>query len=174
MNEYLKKILGNMENITIIDRYNSNIFTTYGNDIEKINADKKFVIDLLKYLKIKFNKTIPLKYLKKKIHKYNNRYNKLPTMKELENVRNENDIFSGEELKDIFSGEELKDIPKERLVFIEKIDDTYNGFDVMHLRKYLFENKKEIYINPLTTNKISEYDMNKILKIDIRSINYFS
>ena len=157
-------LLGNMQNITIINKFNSYIFTTYDKDIEKMD-DKKFIMRLLKYLKIGFNRTIPLKYLIRKIYRYNNKYHKLATTKDLTNIRNEQDIFSMEE---------LKDVPKKRLILIEKIVDTYNGFDVIQLRKFLFDDKKEKYINPLTTNKISEEDMDKILKADIKCIKYFS
>ena len=162
--EYLKKRLEQLKNITIINKSDSCIFTTYNDDIEKITTDKDFVVNLLKYLQIIFNKSIPFKYLIKKINKYNSKYRKLPTLEYLKNVRNEQDIVSMEE---------LKDIPKKRIILIEEMNGTYNGFDVVNLRKLLFVDKKEKYMNPLTTNKISDDDMKKILNVDIRCINYF-
>ena len=151
-NEYLQKILEQLNNITIINKSDSGIFTTYNNDIEKITTDKDFLASLLKYLQIKFNKLIPFKYLIKKINKYNSKYRKLPTLEFLQNVRNEQYIVSMEE---------LKEIPKKRIILIEEINGTYNGFDIVNLRKMLFADKKEKYINQLTTNKISDDDMKK-------------
>ena len=89
---------------------------------------------------------------------------KLPTPEYLKNIRNEQDIISMEE---------LKNIPKKRIVLIEEINGKYNGFDVINLRKLLFASEKEKYINPLTTNKISENDMDKILNANVKCINYF-
>jgi len=59
------------------------------------------------------------------------------------------------------------------LVFIEEINATYNVFDVMALRKYLFDKKKNEYMNQLTTNKICESDMSKVLNVNVRQLNYF-
>jgi len=162
-NECLKEKLDKLKNIIIIHK-NTSIFTTYNDDIEKITTDKEFLISLLKYLQIKFNKSVPFKCLIRKINKYNRKYMKLPTPEYLKNIRNEQDIISMEE---------LKNIPKKRIVLIEEINGKYNGFDVINLRKLLFASEKEKYINPLTTNKISENDMDKILNANVKCINYF-
>ena len=43
----------------------------------------------------------------------------------------------------------------------------------MALRKYLFDKKKNEYMNQLTTNKICESDMSKVLNVNVRQLNYF-
>jgi hypothetical protein len=51
------------------------------------------------------------------------------------------------------------------------IDNYY--FEIINFRKYLFNNKKEIYINPYTTLRISEDDLKKILNVDIKKLKFF-
>ena len=46
-------------------------------------------------------------------------------------------------------------------------------FDVIVLRKFVFEKKKEKYVNPLTMSKISDIDLDKIFSANIECINYF-
>jgi len=139
-------------------------FTTFHNDIEKILTDKGFVLSLLKYLRINFKRIDSFVNLRKIIIEHNDEYQILPTPEYLKNVRN---------TQDPFLGKDLKDIPEKRIVLVEEIDGTYNGFDVMALRKYLFDKKKNEYINPLTTNKICEHDMMKLLYANVRQLNYF-
>ena len=87
--------------------------------------------------------------------------------------------MSSEELKkcrndkDPITYEDLKDIPEKRLVLINEHNDMYDCFDVVTLRKFLFEKKREEYLNPLTMLKISDIDLGKILSVNIRCINYF-
>jgi hypothetical protein len=69
---------------------------------------------------------------------------------------------------EIFIGEAIIDIPNKKLVSIEKY-----YFDVISLRKYLFQKDKKEYENPFTRNKIKEDDLNRILKVDTKKINYF-
>ena len=69
---------------------------------------------------------------------------------------------------DIFTGVEIKEVPKKKLIVI---DNYY--FDVIPLRKYFFRKENNNYNNPYTTLKIKQEDLDKILKADIKKINYF-
>jgi hypothetical protein len=133
---------------------------SFKEDIGRMHNDKQFLREVLRYLKIRYRKTSK-KYLIKEIYSYNKKYNRLPDEKTLGLCRNDIDPISLEE---------LKTIPAERLVLIEEINGTYNGFDVVPL-KYLCSEKG--YINPLTTNRMFEGDVNKILRVDMRKIKYF-
>ena len=75
--------------------------------------------------------------------------------------------------KDPITHEDLKNIPEQRLVLINEHNGMFDCFDVVILRKFLFDAEKEKYLNPLTMSKINEYDVNKILNINIACINYF-
>lgn len=160
-NDLLYNAIKKLSNVEIIlGKY---FFVTYQNDQIKFVNNKQFVVQLMKYLEIKFNKHIPNRYLIKKLNKYCGKYNR--QSKTIANkCKNQYDIFSMED---------LCDIPKRKIILIEKNNETYCGFDVILLRKYLFENKKEKYINPLTTNEICDNDIDKILKTNVKRLEYF-
>ena len=120
--------------------------------------------DLLKYLNIKFHKKTSHNVLIKKLLYIWKKYNSLLEKKELEKCRNEEDIFTGIE---------IKHIPREKLVLINEMNCKYDCFDVIQLRKYLFVPKTKIYLNPFTRTEINENDVNKILNVDIKLIYYF-
>ena len=166
LNEQLNEQLNNEINkskSTIVHK-NSNYFNNYHNDLEKLKNDKKFAQELFKYLTIPFNKKRSHEQLLKQLKLTNKHHHKKMPINKLPICRNEYDIFTFEE---------IKNIPLKKLVFIEKINDTYNAFDVMQLRKHIFDKKKNEYNNPLTTNKICEEDLEKILKVNTRQIIYF-
>jgi len=140
-------------------------FTMYLDDIDKINNNKQFCRLLLKWLGAKYKNYSTHKSLINKLKNLNTLNTKCMQPSELQNIRN---------TVEIFSMEEIQNIPYARLVLIEELNGTYDAFDVIELRKYLFGEKKNEYKNPLTTNKISEFDMNKILKVNIRELNYFA
>jgi len=152
-----------MQNITIINK-NGNIFKTYTEDIKNIKNSKQFVKELFKYLNVGVSKKKTHKKLVKYLKYLNNRYTKRITEEELQKCRNN---------KDPITYEDLKDIPEQRLVLINEHNDMYDCFDVVTLRKYLFDNKKDKYFNPLTMSEIDDVDMKKILNVNIRHINYF-
>jgi len=163
VNEQLIKKINKLKNVKFVHK-NSNCFSNYHDDLEKIRNNKKFAQKLLKYLAIPFNKKRSHNQLLKKLKLTNKQHHKKMPMNKLPVCRNEYDIFTFEE---------IKNIPLKKLVFIEKINDTYNAFDVVQLRKHIFDTNKNKYNNPLTTNKICEDDLEKILKVNMRQINYF-
>ena len=75
--------------------------------------------------------------------------------------------------KDPITYEDLKNIPEQILVLINEHNGMYDCFDVVTLRKFLFDNKNDKYFNPLTMVEIDDVDMKKILNVNIRHINYF-
>jgi hypothetical protein len=70
---------------------------------------------------------------------------------------------------ELFTGEDIELIPREYLI---SIDNYY--FEIINFRKYLFDNKKEIYINPYTTLRISDKDLHKILNVNIKKLEFFN
>ena len=92
------------------------------------------------------------------------KYNSLLEKKELKKCRNEEDVFTGIE---------IKCIPREKLVLINELNCKYDCFDVIQLRKYLFVPRTEKYLNPYTRTEINENDINKILGANIKLIYYF-
>jgi len=157
--ELLRYKIENFVNINIIN--NDIQFTNFNNDMEKITTDKEFCKKLIKYLGLQ--KSGSHKSVIKQLTYLSKQYKKNGSNK-LQKYRNEQDLFSGEE---------ICDIPEKRLVCVENINGTYNVFDVVLLRKYLFDKKKNEYRNPLTTNKICDDDLNKILNVNVRQLNYF-
>ena len=163
LNEQLNDKINNLKNVAIVYK-NSNYFSNYHDDLEKLKNDKKIAQNLFEYLTIPFNKKRSHKQLLKRLKLTNKQHHKKMPINKLPVCRNEHDIFTFEE---------ITNIPLKKLVFIEKINDTYNAFDVVQLRKHIFDKKKNEYNNPLTTNKIREEDLEKILKVNMRQINYF-
>ena len=100
----------------------------------------------------------------KKLAYYKKKYNSLPKKEELAKCRNEEDIFTGIE---------IKYIPREKLVLINELNCRYDCFDVIQLRKYLFVPRTGKYLNPYTRTEINENDINKILGANIKLIYYF-
>ena len=151
-------------NIKVISKNkNGYIFRTYTEDIEKIKSDEQFIKNLLEYLNIHTCDTNH-EYLISYLEDLKKQYNKTMSCEELKKCRND---------KDPITCEDLKDIPEQKLVLINEHNGMFDCFDVMVLRKYLFEKKKEEYLNPLTMLKISDIDIDKILSVNIWCINYF-
>ena len=151
-NEHLLKILKYIPDVTILLNKDKD-FKSFKQDIERMKNDKKFTKNVLTYLDIKHNKKLSNKKLIKKVNILNEQYNKLLDNETLAKCRNDIDPISLEE---------LKNIPMKRIVLIDEINDTYNGFDILLLREHLFGNKKEKYMNPLTTNILSDQDIKKL------------
>ena len=163
MNECFEKVINNFINNGMNVTHKDNVqFTKFQNDLQKIKTDEEFCKKLLNYLGLQ--KKGSHKILINQLRYNYKQYNKKKTLHKLPKSRNDQDIFTMED---------IKNIPFKRLVFIEEINTTYNAFDVIALRKYLFDKKKNEYINPLTTNKICKSDMSKILNVNVRQLNYF-
>ena len=159
--DYLKEKLTNM-NIKVINK-NGNIFRTYTEDIEKIKSDEQFTKNLVEYLNI-YKSDTNHEYLISYLEDLKKQYNKPISCEELKKCRND---------KDPITCEDLKDIPEQKLVLINEHNGMFDCFDVVALRKFLFEKKREEYLNPLTMSKISDIDLRKILSVNIKYINYF-
>lgn len=137
----------------------------YENDIEKINNNESYCKKLLNFLDVHIDNSCDHASLINKIDEIHNQYNILVSDEIVNSCRNETEMFTGID---------LKDLPIKKIVLIENINDTYNGFDIVALRKYLFVCKKDdICVNPFTMNVLCEDDMHKILNVNVNMINYF-
>ena len=161
--DYLKEKFTNMNIKVIKKNKNGNIFRTYTEDIEKIKSDEQFTKNLLEYLNI-YTCDTNHEYLISYLEDLKKQYNKPISCEELKKCRND---------KDPITCEDLKDIPEQKLILINERNGMFDCFDVMVLRKFVFEKKKEKYVNPLTMTTINSTDLDKILSVDIKCINYF-
>ena len=164
---YLRDVISELDiNIKIIIKNEHCEFKNFDDDLEKIQNDKKFVKRLLNYLNISFNKKSSHKNLIKKMQYINKKYKNVLTYEELKQCRNHEDLFTGKDIKDIC---------QKRLIFINKIDDTYDCFDIVELKKYLCNyNHNEIYLNPFTKTQINDDDLEKIFTINTECLAYFT
>ena len=163
MNECFKNMIDYFINNGINVIYKDNVqFTKFQNDLQKIKTDKEFCKNLLNYLGLQ--KKGSHKILINQLRYDHKQCNKKRPLNKLPKSRNDQDIFTMED---------IKNIPFKGLIFIEEINGAYNAFDVMALRKYLFDKNQKEHINPLTTNKICESDMVNILNVNVRQLNYF-
>ena len=100
----------------------------------------------------------------KKIDQERMKYNNKMSKEELEECINKEELFLMES---------LENIPKSRLIKVNKVNEKYYCFDVMLLRNFIFQKQNDKYKNPYTNTEFTQDDIDKILKINIRKIQYF-
>ena len=141
------------------------LFSTCDKDIENIKLDKQYAKKVLDWLNIHYTKKNSHNVLIKKIEKERKKHNERMTEEELDECIN---------TEEIFSMESLENIHKSRLIKVNKINDKYYCFDVIALRNFIFQKQNEKHKNPYTNTEFAKEDIDKILSVDIRKIQYFS
>ena len=160
----IQKIKNLNQNIKIKSK-SDYLFSTYDKDIENIKSNEKYTQTVLKLLNIHYAEKNSHNDLIKKIEQEKIKYNERMTKEELDECIN---------TEEIFSMEPLENIPKSKLIKINKIADKYYCFDVVALRNFIFKKQNGKCMNPYTNTEFTNDDIDKILSVDVKKIQYFS